>query len=120
MGNHLACVLPGGLSSSLICWSLIPSAQRRSKERSKGQLGELSAETDIQLHPDSTRSLSPVRDPPVSDWEIEIFEKTSIVRICTWKSVDEPAELFLGNAGPGEVQCDRLPFDDACEGLWTY
>lgn len=53
------CGLPGGQRSSLICASLTPSAQRKSKERSKGQLGELRAETDVQLHPESTKSFNP-------------------------------------------------------------
>lgn len=52
-------MLPGGLSSSLICASLTPSAQRRSNERSNGQLGELRADTDAQLHPESTISFNP-------------------------------------------------------------
>ncbi len=115
--------LPGGFSSSLICASLTPSAQLRSKERSKGQLGELSAETDTQLHPDSTRSLRPVRELPVSHIIKCIMYKNRCsgeVRTGTWQAVDEPAELLLGDAGRGEVQCDRLPFDDAREGLRTY
>lgn len=42
----------------------------------------------------------------------------------TWKSVDEPAELFLGDVGPAEVQSYWLPPDDAtqherCDGLAT-
>lgn len=62
--------LPGGLSSSRICASLTPSAQRRSNERSKGQLGELRADTDVQLHPDSTRSFNPKdKEKKVSDGE---------------------------------------------------
>lgn len=101
---------------------MTPSAQLRSKERSKGQLGELSAETDAQLHPDSTRSLRPVRELPVShNIKCTVYKnRCSDVRTGTWQAVDEPAELLLGNVGPREVQCGRLPFDDAREGLWTY
>lgn len=40
----------------------------------------------------------------------------------TWQSVDEPAELFLGDVGPAEVQSCWLSPDDAaqhegCDGL---
>lgn len=45
-------------------------------------------------------------------------------RVCvfTWQSVDEPAELLLGDVGPAEVQSCRLPPDDTaqherCDGL---
>lgn len=38
------------------------------------------------------------------------------VRVCsTWKSVDEPAQLFLGDVGPAEVQSCRLPPDDPAQ-----
>lgn len=44
------------------------------------------------------------------------------LNVCTWESVDEPAELFLGDVGPAEVQSHRLSPDDAaqherCDGL---
>lgn len=55
--------------------------------------------------------------------------KTNPTRFCgvnlfTWESVDEPAELFLGNVGPAEVQSYWLSPDDAaqhegCDGLAT-
>lgn len=73
------CSLPGGLSSSLICASLTPSAQRRSNDRSKGQLGELRAETGIQLHPESTRSFNPKDEKRVSEGGILAYE-TKLVR----------------------------------------
>lgn len=42
--------------------------------------------------------------------------------VLTRQPVDEPAQLFLGDIGPAEVQGDRLPPDDAaqhqgCDGL---
>lgn len=42
----------------------------------------------------------------------------------TWKSVDEPAELFLRDVGPAEVQSYWLSADDTtqherCDGLAT-
>lgn len=49
----------------------MPSAQRRSNERSNGQLGELRADTDAQLQPESTRSFNP------KDEEEEEEEKVS-------------------------------------------
>lgn len=52
-------VSPGGLSRSLICPSLIPSAHRRSSVRRRGQLGELRAEIEDQEQPDNMRSFNP-------------------------------------------------------------
>lgn len=42
--------------------------------------------------------------------------------VLTRQPVDEPAQLFLGDIGPAEVQGDWLPPDDAaqhqgCDGL---
>lgn len=37
------------------------------------------------------------------------------VDLLTWKSVDEPAELLLGNVGPTEVQGYRLSADDPAQ-----
>lgn len=38
------------------------------------------------------------------------------MRACsTWKPVDEPAQLFLGDVGPAEVQSCRLPPDDTAQ-----
>lgn len=35
--------------------------------------------------------------------------------VLTWQTVDEPAQLFLGDIGPAEVQGDGLPPDDAAQ-----
>lgn len=36
----------------------------------------------------------------------------------TWQPVDEPAELFLGDVGPAEVQSCRLSPDDTAQHEW--
>lgn len=38
-----------------------------------------------------------------------------LFRLFTWKSVDEPAQLLLGDVGPAEVQSHRLPPYDPAE-----
>lgn len=102
---------------------MTPSAQRRSNERSKGQLGELSADTDVQLHPDSTRSFNPNDEEKVSEGEFLTMKtnvsKQTIKSSNTWQSVDKPRELFLGYFSPGKVQCNRLALDDPGQSLRT-
>lgn len=35
----------------------------------------------------------------------------------TRQAANKPVKLFFGNVGPGEIERDRLPLDDAREGL---
>lgn len=96
------CGLPGGLSSSLICASLTPSAQRRSKDRSKGQLGELRADTDAQLHPESTRSFNP------EDEETRVSEGEGNISRPVKPNVSEAALSAMcvpGNRLTSHVSC---------------
>lgn len=40
------------------------------------------------------------------------------LNVFTWQSVDEPAELLLGDVGPAEVQSCWLSPDDAAQHEW--
>lgn len=34
--------------------------------------------------------------------------------VCTRQAANKPVELFFGDVGPGEIECDWLSLYDAC------
>lgn len=110
----------GGDRRSRIWASFSPSTHWTSKVRSNGQLELQRAETAIHEQPDSTKSRSPGGTEKGMAGQVTHPSPHSShvgcpVPMLTRQPVDEPAQLFLGDIGPAEVQGDGLSPDDAAQ-----
>ena len=110
----------GGDRRSRIWASFSPSTHWTSRVRSNGQLELQRAETAIHEQPDSTKSRSPGGAREGATGQVMHPSPHSCTfgvtgPVLTRQPVDEPAQLFLGDIGPAEVQGHRLSPDDAAQ-----